>query len=79
MRLVKGSCVHPKCTCRGLRLIPYRVVNDSNRREALGYDAILGIPVTIVVTTIMRVMGDEIKLLDDDLIYNKCLLMYCLE
>ena len=55
------------------------VVNDSNRREALGYDAILGIPVTIVVTTIMRVMGDEIKLLDDDLIYNKCLLMYCLE
>ena len=71
--------MHPKCTCRGLRLIPCRVVNDSNRREALGYDAILGISVTIVVTTIMRVMGDEIKLLDNDLIYNKCLLMYGLE
>ena len=65
--------------CRGLRLIPCRVVNDSNRREALGYDAILGKPTTFVVTSIMRVMGDEIKLLDDDLIYNKCLLMYCLE
>ena len=71
--------MHPKCTCRGLRLIPCGVVNDSNRREALGYDAILGIPVMIVVITIMRVMGDKIQLLDDDVIYNKCLLMYCLE
>ena len=79
MRLVKGSCVHPKCTCRGLRLIPCRVVNDSKHREALGYDAILGKPATFVVTSIMRVMGDKIKLLDDDLMYNKCLLMYCLE
>ena len=56
--------------CRGLRLIPCRAVNDSNRREALGYDVILGIPVTIIITTEMRVMGDDIKLLDDDMIIN---------
>ena len=53
-----------------VRLIPCRAVNDSNHWEALGYDAILGIPVTIVVTTEMRVMGDDIKLLDDDMIIN---------
>ena len=79
MHLVKGSHVHPQCACRGLRLMPYRAVNDSNPREALGYDVILGKPATFIVTSIMRVLGDGIGLLDDDLIYNKCLLMYCLE
>ena len=54
--------------CRGLRLIPCRTVNDSNRREALGYDAILGKPVAIVVTTEMRVMVDDLNFLDDDMI-----------
>ena len=60
--------MYPQCTCRGLRLISCRAVNDLNRQEALGYDAILGIPVTIVVTTETRVTGDDIKMLDDDLI-----------